>query len=369
MGAFFANIQVYADDKNSTDLRNSIIDFLKSSILKEGYEEVSDDEEADRIIAVAPVCEQPWISIYDKYLESQDTELIDKLAIDLSDYLQLSTIGIMVHDSDLLRITLNKDGSLIDCIKNTYENEKLSGNTKAWDNVIKHGYSHRDLKDSLEKKYTFIEEILNSIAKITNMNLQHCIIGYNYLEHSGLVGVTYLRFKDKKALNTQQNLGPTKFEFLGYSSAFEKKIGEDGEITIGVRNEGISSIGIQIIIKGPAIEIEALKPNYVYIIKNANGDEIQMQGLIRNIISKKNEKLIVIDFPDVNVPQGFKTPPFNKIRNFRKVLEKQYASGFNVKIGFRGVIECESELSVFYLPLSNPLQGQNNHNVSISIKK
>lgn len=280
-----------------------------------------------------------------------------------------ASIGILVHDSDIFRLTLFKNGNFVSSVDNMSRGKaSMKGNAEQWKAMISDSYSLENLKEICNSKYTFAEDYIAKISKVINLNSEHSLIGYNYLKDVGLEDVTYLRFKHRQTvIETEEILEATKFQFVYYKGIFQKRIGEEDEIDVGIRNEGEASSGIQIIIKGPAIEDELIRPSYIKLVKNEEGSEIEYVGMYRNVISSKNEKLFVADFTDFKIPIGYKSPKPKNSKELKKILQKQYASGFKVKMGFIGLTKCKSQLSIFYLPLINPMKGQNSNYLDITI--
>ena len=55
-----------------------------------------------------------WTTVYDEESESQDVNVLHRLAKDLSSKLKTAVIAMMVHDSDIFVYLVYEDGELID---------------------------------------------------------------------------------------------------------------------------------------------------------------------------------------------------------------------------------------------------------------
>src|SRR4051812_20010499 len=88
VGGFFTNVQVHTGDRSPAEVREEIVGALRRWIASEGFVEDSGlaDDDADRVILVAPAGPEPWIAVYDAATEDQDTDKLRALAELLSQH-------------------------------------------------------------------------------------------------------------------------------------------------------------------------------------------------------------------------------------------------------------------------------------------
>jgi hypothetical protein len=115
VGAFFTNVQVHAANRDPTEVRSVVVEALRQWMAENSYETLEDDDgEPDRTIFVAPAGQEPWISVYDEFTESQDNRDLQDLARMLSTVTDGAAIAILDHDSDVLLLWLYRSGRLTD---------------------------------------------------------------------------------------------------------------------------------------------------------------------------------------------------------------------------------------------------------------
>jgi len=115
MGSFFTNVQVFAGTAprgREDEIHGAIVASLRADAKAKGLSAASADEQADRTIFVGPPGR--WISVYDEASESQSLDVLDELAGTLSRATGCPTLGILVHDSDVLILRLFEAGELRD---------------------------------------------------------------------------------------------------------------------------------------------------------------------------------------------------------------------------------------------------------------
>ena len=86
MGLDFANYQVFAGNTNAKKFHNNLLSQFPELMVKNGFQSITQSEEADRIIVIGPP--GPWVWIYDSYAEGINpaNHYLKELAIALSGY-------------------------------------------------------------------------------------------------------------------------------------------------------------------------------------------------------------------------------------------------------------------------------------------
>lgn len=376
MGAFFSNIQIYTPNTVKESIRDSIINFIKSYITKNGYIEVNEEDEADRTIAISQVTNDSWISIYDEALESQNINQMDKIVSDLSIELKTKAVGVTVHDSDIIRLGMFHNGNFVGELSNVVKRKKKMNPVYDFLEAINiSGTSREDFLNAFTKKSVFAEEILHKIAGITNMDSTQCMSGFNYLNDVKIENLTYLRFKEKnKDCKYNEKTDSTKLSWIQGDGFTNKKVGDKGQYSCLFRNQGVASQGIQIILKGPAIENNAIKPENIkiFIYKNYHEESDEVTGTFWETVSQKGEKLIVANFPDFKIPEGCILPYLSQSKSQREmeeIFKKRYEIGFGVRLESTALTPAKSKFFVIALPLSNTMEGQDNCSVMVDISE
>src|SRR5687768_13393495 len=111
MGAFFTNVQVHTGGRDAEAVRADLAAVVRRAVLAEGFAEVTDgSDESDRLVLVGPVGAGPWVAVFDEDTEDQDERALARLARTLSAAVGGFAVGVLVHDSDVLRLELHSAG-------------------------------------------------------------------------------------------------------------------------------------------------------------------------------------------------------------------------------------------------------------------
>src|SRR5690349_3985810 len=172
MGAFFTNCNVRATDTSKC------ASVLKSSI---------------SLRALMTDSKNGWITAYDEESESQDIEILRRLAIKLSKELKTVAIGILVHDSDIFQYLIYENGKLIDQFdsKPDYFGPVGDEQKKEWRGnfgkllpYAAKGTATSDFKRVAAKEYVVEEERAGEFAKLLGMDHSRATTGFKYLQET-----------------------------------------------------------------------------------------------------------------------------------------------------------------------------------------
>ncbi|MCG8416416.1 MAG: hypothetical protein MJE77_00570, partial [Proteobacteria bacterium] len=111
MGSFFTNVQVRVDAREPEQSRRRIVAALRQWMTASGYIEVRDEDNHERTFLVGPVTKHPWITIYDSATEGQSDSVLSELTTVLSAAMRGVAIAVLMHDSDVLELTLFEQGA------------------------------------------------------------------------------------------------------------------------------------------------------------------------------------------------------------------------------------------------------------------
>ncbi len=168
-------------------MRTAVVEAINALLPDEGYRACAEGEEPDREIVIAADDETRWISIYDQASEDQ-SGLHTELAKSLSKTLSAAAVSILVHDSDVLDMTLFENGRTLDEFCNWpgyFEGgrKRHSGKESAWQPVLRSGAKPSTLKKAWQAQAKSIDagDELQEILPVLGMNTQLASVGYNYL--------------------------------------------------------------------------------------------------------------------------------------------------------------------------------------------
>lgn len=362
MGAFFSNIQVYIDPKYSIKNREQLVGILKNELSKQGYEETDKLTEDTRTIAISNINNDRWISLYDEYSEKDFSDDPLLFITNLSRLITNPLVLISVLDSDILDLSLLRNGKLENSLNNqsqVFSKNQLSkfinfkgDKLNPW-NILNLDKSHLErLNNVWASDYIFVEEILEKTAEIMNLNNDYCSVGFNYLRDSNLDDLLFLRFKKKESAKTsEEDLGPTKLEFSAYGSAIEGSVNEVKEFYVSLFNVGIESKGLSVGVYGEALENKYVEVDKILAINSSR--TIENGEIIKSSTTKKDE-LILGRFNSLEIQSGFNPHSMD----WSKMIEKRFASSMQFKIYLKLLKKCKSTINFVYIPHSNQRDGQ-----------
>jgi hypothetical protein len=275
MGSFFTNVQVSTGERAAEEVRAGIVAALRERAREAGLEEDDSlsDEEAERVILIAPLGPEPWIAVYDEVAEGQDHDVLQELGAALSRAGNAS-VTVLVHDSDVLETHLYRSGVHVDRY-NSYPNygdedpdkerEPVVGNAPLWQPVLTNGATPASLRAAWETHDTFAEDALARIAKQLGWSEERCMDGFRFRARAhwvmdggrsptrvepDLTGFTRLAFRPSAA--TAQGRpplfaeGPPRFVQAAWSPELTVKVGGSETAHASFRNTGGAGQGTQV---------------------------------------------------------------------------------------------------------------------------
>jgi hypothetical protein len=190
MGLDFANYQVFAGNTNIKEFHKSLLSQFPELMVKNGFQSITQSEEADRIIVVGPPGR--WIWIYDSYAEGINpaNHYLKELAIALSGYGEVVTIA--MYDSAIVHFFLYQKGDKIDQFVSspsfyfwymkkwepqaTYEESDFYGRPEKWSEFLLNSTKPNVLKTVWQQKRA--DEILQQTANVMGWHPVLCQGGY-----------------------------------------------------------------------------------------------------------------------------------------------------------------------------------------------
>jgi hypothetical protein len=172
MGAFFTNCNV-----RTTDIVKCA-KVLKSSI---------------SLRAVLTDSKNGWVAVYDEESESQDINILRRLAKKLSAELKTVAIGILVHDSDIFQYLVFEKGELVDQFdsKPDYFGPVSDAQKKEWRGdfgkllpYATKGTAISDFKRAAEKEFMVEEERVGEFSKLLGIDPSRAKTGFKYMQET-----------------------------------------------------------------------------------------------------------------------------------------------------------------------------------------
>jgi len=171
MGAFFTNYQVRSD--SADDVARTLKAINKS---------------ASAYISPA---KDGWVTIYEKESDSQDSAVLQRLAMGLSRGLSTDVFAFLVHDSDFLVYWLYQRGQLADEYNSAPDyfsevddetRERYRGNPDVLLPLCRPGTTREAVAQALAESSVFAEETLGQLATLLGIDPERAALGFNYFE-------------------------------------------------------------------------------------------------------------------------------------------------------------------------------------------
>jgi hypothetical protein len=134
-----------------------------------------------------------WVTVYDEESESQDIEILRRLAKKLSAELKSAAIGVLVHDSDIFQYLIYENGELVDQFdsKPDYFGPVSEAQRKEWrgdfGKLIPYaakGAAISDFKRAAKKECVVEEERADEFSKLLGIDHSRATTGFKYLQET-----------------------------------------------------------------------------------------------------------------------------------------------------------------------------------------
>lgn len=249
MGLTAETVQVYTAGLWAANLQKRIAEVAIAYLAKQGYEEAAREEEADRVVVVAPVSDGGWISVYDSDFGSGE-----KLAKELSKTVLSPAVSLTVFDSDDVFIRLCEGGKVQD--RHEFSGGKLRkrANTEKWAAVTDPDQRTR-MSEILKEQSLFAEEQLTRLAQALGMSAEQCVTPLAELPESE-DGFLRLYFRHPRQGKEKSPAGGPPVLVAGPSShPWRAAMGELlPHIGMYAINQGGALKGVRIRLEGSALE-------------------------------------------------------------------------------------------------------------------
>jgi hypothetical protein len=194
MGGFLTNVQVRAGNLPPAQVRRTVIEALTDWVTANGFDQDASRKHSDRDILVTSADNAGWISVYDELTELQYDALLTQACIVLSERTNDSVVGVLVHDSDVLVLTLAHQGRFIDQYvsdpgyldpqqgeEEGSRGPRYLGDPSLWSGLLSPGLTPQDLATVWSVEQTFAEDRLREVAEVLSIPSKQVLLGYNFL--------------------------------------------------------------------------------------------------------------------------------------------------------------------------------------------
>lgn len=369
MGAFFNNIQVKSTDENTNVLRERIIKTITHLHIQNDYELIEKEDNADKSVIVAFSNETPWIAVYDEE-NVMNFDMLNNLGLELSKEQETIALTVLVGDSDYVSLGYNKNGKLEDSISNLNDLVSLeTSKPEIWADLT-FRKSFEDIESAWNNKTVFIESFLEELGKLLNISSNRLLAGYYDINEDISSFGTTLHFAKKKKEEQNTNTEPVNLNMLTREGFTDLKINSTMKIKWMITNFGESSIGLEIIFAGDAIENLYIKPLTAKISlhkQDENPKEYLCEFTENTAIT--GEKLFYSRIEDFYIPKGARPIPSIKIKKWQDDTAILYDAAINMEIEFLPLKACKTELKLFVVPLANRQGGSYYECLELTIKE
>ncbi len=187
MGFFCLNVQVHTGSLTPAEARSRVIEALRRCILANSFIETTpEDAEADRVVRVAAAGAEPWIAIYDDWLDYEDPALLAALTQAVSTAVGGAALGILVYHSDLVELYLYRQGALADAYSSNPDfygkvsaqrRKELRGRPECWQELLVAGQTSKELRALWREKPLDAEETVQMVP-LLGLNLDLAMAGF-----------------------------------------------------------------------------------------------------------------------------------------------------------------------------------------------
>ncbi len=369
MGAFFNNIQVKSTDEDTNALRDRIIKTITLLHIQNNYELIENEDDADKSVIVAFANETSWIAIYDEET-IMNFDVLNNLGLELSKEQETIALTVLVSDSDYVSLGYNKSGKLEGNFSNLNDLVSLeTSKPEIWADLTCRK-SFGDIESAWNNKTVFIESFLEEFGKLLNISSNRLLAGYYDINEDISSFGTIFHFAKKKDKEQSTNAEPVNLNMLAREGFTDFKINSTMKIKWMITNFGESSIGMDIMFAGDAVEHLCVKP-LTAKISHYKQDENRKEYLCEftETTATTGERLFHINIEDFYIPKGARPVPAIKIKKWQDDVDILYNAAINMEIEFLALKACKTELRLFVVPLTNRQGGSYSESLELTIQE
>ena len=334
MGAFFTNVQVHTGGRAAAAVRAAVLASLRRRLDAEGFEALpaaatAADADADRTILVGPAGPEPWIAVFDEATEGQREAELDRLAAALSQDVGGASVGVLVHDSDVLALRLFRDGRLRDGYTSHPDygsataaapGRRAGGDPARWRDLLRPGATPEHLGAALAGAGVEAEARLREVGRLVGWSPRWSELGYAYLTRedaaavagaAALTRLAALRFRARAApAAPARAAGPPRLLPYAQPPALRQTVGAPLQGVAGSgRSVGGPGTGLLVVVWGEAPRRGLIRPTTAQLVAGIGGrppDDRREQPFAPR--EADGAPVWYAAFPDVRLPAGEPDP-------------------------------------------------------------
>ncbi len=308
MGAFFTNVQIMSRGLDASETRQVLIRTVRALAAEQGLVAPAGEETADRTILIGEAA--PWIAVYDEATEDQDETKLSELAERLTAALDTTAITVLMHDSDVLLLSLFERGRRV---ARYDSNPKYFGGKSApldldrWTPLLSAGHTKGELARAMREEKVFAEETLERLAVL--FGIQPLAVGQGFA-YADPTDARYEALGFRNAVRPKHEraaTGPPRFEAGSRPLAIEGSVGMPVRTGFGVRNAGGAGKGLDVVVWGEPIarrlvEVRDVQLVIGFVDGRGTGEYPVVEPQRR--AAQDGAEMEVASFPDAELPAG-----------------------------------------------------------------
>jgi len=375
MGSFFTSVQVHRGQLSKDAARLRLAEAITGWLAEQGYRPAGDREAADREVVIPSGGD--WLSVYDSGTEGQDDRLLAALAERASAALG-DAVGVLVHDSDVLTLSLARDGATVDTYSNApgyfdavpeAVSDALAGKPEQWSALVD---DTAPLTDLWRRGAGEAEGILWDMAPLIGWERDRVMVGFNYRdEQDGDLRLSY-RLSERPYHETRSG-GLPRFNGGGHPIEQESSVGEELTLYCSAQSAGGAGAGVAIVAWGPALDEGLITMDKAAIILMKGGQhqrvEASFEASVTDGARGEQSRVRVARFPDVAIPAGV---PMDALMRAPAGAQKAAMEAlFSAQISFhafgRALKPGARALHLAVVPAANR-DGSTRHTVGVKVR-
>jgi hypothetical protein len=369
MGAFFTSLQVHA---TSPDQRAAVTGAIHAHMGNLGLVAAGPAEAATRTLLVGPAARR-WISVYDSAMEAQDPAILEDLGGAVSAATDGVTVGVLVHDSDLLELRLFRAGKLEDKLTNWpgYFSGKprpapprgrwREPRRSAWRDLLLEGHRIEELEE-VWRGGAGPEATLAKLAAPVGWDVRYLTAGLSSLEPDLRTTCAELRWRAVDARTMGRR--PPAFGHVGGPDKVTAATGDRAPVTVVAHNVAGPMHGIAIVMWGEAIERGLLAVDGVHVQVGSPAAPER----VRATLAEQDGQLVAA-IPTLAIPEGYESPAAALATGTPdEGLARWLSARIEVEVEGIAARRGTADLHVGLVPDENPEEGQTSWTTRVQIR-
>ena len=344
MGLFFSNLHVRASESVSADtVQEALTELLK----KQGYQPAASADKADITLYLCDKCGQ-WISVCSDAMDFDTEQSVETICLPLSGQLSTDILLISDLDSDCLLLNLLNPGTKTNAIAKVgyYPDLKIRSTPARWKGYVE---DIDQWKADLRKDYLFAEDALKTLGPMLGLPFEQaefCPGIFPEEEYPGQIRTL--------SFSLPESMEKPELPRLKIKS-YDRQPCIIGHFTvISALNEGGKSTGLAIVFTGSYVEHEEIRFRDVQLEYRFGKERFTALPLeLKKTQNLNGQWMYYAELPDCQIP-----PAVNQNLPPRKILDLEFERSLIVRFTPEGNARKRLDITVHFIPLKNPMDGQ-----------